>query len=54
MKKEIMLLVAVLFSGDICEAQIGANDNLEDAKNAVIINYHIQPGEIKSWEKRSA
>ena len=47
MKK--MLLIAVLFSGELCEAELCLGENLESAKMAVIINYCISLGDVKEW-----
>ena len=52
MKKSIMLLVAVLATGEMCEAEMNVNDSIEDAKNALCVNYYLEPGSVKSWEIR--
>ena len=44
-----MLLIAVLFSGELCEAELCLGENLESAKMAVIINYCISLGDVKEW-----
>jgi hypothetical protein len=49
MKKQMMLLVAVLWSGEVCEAALGANENIENAKTAVMVNYHLANGAVKEW-----
>jgi hypothetical protein len=49
MRKEMLLLVAVLWSGEVCEAALCPNENVEDAKNAVIVNYCLPCGAVKEW-----
>lgn len=47
--KRAMLLIAVLWSGEICEAELHPNENVEDAKNAVYMNYCLPCGAVKEW-----
>ena len=49
MKKGMMLLVAVLWSGDVCDAELHPSENVNDAKAAVMVNYHLAAGEVKEW-----
>lgn len=49
MKKEMLLLVAVLWSGEVCEAALGVNENIENAKTAVMVNYCLPCGAVKEW-----
>lgn len=50
MKKEkIMLLVAVLSCGMELEAELWPNENVESAKDAMRVNYHLAAGEVKEW-----
>ena len=44
-----MLLVAVLWSGEVCEAELHLSENVNDAKAAVMVNYHLAAGEVKEW-----
>lgn len=48
MKKGMMLL-AVLWTGEICEAELQKNEPIEDAKNAVYVNYCLPAGAVKEW-----
>lgn len=52
MNKQAMLLVAVLWSGELCEAAINVNENLNDAKNALMVNYCLPFGAVKEWRVR--
>ena len=47
--KQIMLLVAVLACGMELEAELWPNENVEDAKNAMRVNYCLAAGEVKEW-----
>lgn len=47
--KRAMLLIAVLWSGEICEAELHPSENVNDAKNAVMVNYHLAAGAVKEW-----
>lgn len=49
MKKEMMLLVAILWSGEVCEAELHPSENVNDAKNAVMVNYCLPCGAVKEW-----
>lgn len=49
MKKGMMLLVAVLTCGMELEAELWPNENVEDAKKAMMVNYHLSCGEVKAW-----
>lgn len=53
-KKNIMkrtkLLIAVLFTGMVCEAAIQMTDNLENAKEALMYNYSLPVGSVKEWK----
>lgn len=46
---KMLLLVAVLWNGDVLEAELHPTENLNCAKNAVMVNYHIPMGAIKEW-----
>lgn len=48
MKRRI-LLIAVLWSGELCEAALCLSENVEDAKAAIMVNYHLAAGEVKEW-----
>lgn len=48
-KRDMLLLVAVLWSGELCEAALGVNENLEAAKAAVMVNYCLPCGAVKEW-----
>lgn len=49
MKKRLMLLVAVLTCGMELDAELWPNENVEDAKKAMMVNYHLSCGEVKEW-----
>lgn len=52
MKTKAMLLVAVLWSGEVCEAELWPNENVESAKDAVMVNYCLPCGAVKEWRVR--
>lgn len=47
--KNTKLLVAILSTGEKCEAEISTFDNLEECKRNVVTNYALLPGEVKEW-----
>jgi hypothetical protein len=46
---KMMLLVAVLWNGDVLEAELHPTENLNSAKSAVMINYCVPMGAVKEW-----
>lgn len=46
---KMMLLVAVLWNGDVLEAEMHPSENLNSAKSAFMVNYHLPMGAIKEW-----
>ena len=48
-KQRIFLLVAVLVTGELCEAEMSYAENLERAKSAVVANYGLDWRDIKEW-----
>lgn len=48
----MMLLVAVLACGMELEAELWPNENVESAKDAMRVNYHLAAGEVKEWRVR--
>ena len=47
-----MLLVAVLACGMELEAELWPNENVEDAKDAMRVNYCLAAGEVREWRVR--
>jgi hypothetical protein len=52
MRKRVIMLVAILACGMELEAELCKGVDVEDAKVAVMNNYHLAAGEVKSWEIR--
>lgn len=48
-KSNFFLLVAVLATGELCEAELSFSENLESAKKAVVANYGLSAGDVKEW-----
>lgn len=46
---KMLLLVAVLWNGEVLEAEMHPSENLNSAKSAFMVNYHLPMGAIKEW-----
>lgn len=47
------ILVAILWTGEVCEALLMKGEQINNAKAAVVANYGLTITEIKEWRIQS-
>ena len=47
------ILVAILWTGEVCEAALMQGERIDNAKAAVVVNYGLTAAEVKEWRIQS-